>query len=110
MDAGIDSLQWVNYQTRQLISSAAGGLLSNKYPDKDEQSFEDMARNESHWAPKAIATQVAGIHEEDTSTDVEAKVEALTRKFDLLMTEKASSSSKAVMLCGTCGNGLDASQ
>ena len=46
----------LNYQTRQLIDTAAGGPLSNNYPDEAEQLFENMARNESHWASKAKVT------------------------------------------------------
>ena len=90
---------WLNYQTHQFIDVATGGSLSNKYPDEAEQLFEDMARNESHWALKARATRVARIHEIDATTNWGAKVDALTRKFNLLMIEKTSSSSKAVMLC-----------
>ena len=46
----------------------------------------------------------------DATTTLEAKVDALTRKFDLLITETASESSKPVMLCETCGGGHNASQ
>ena len=58
-----------------------------------------MASNESHWALRAKASQVAGIHEVDATTALEAKVDTLSRKFDLLMAQKTSSNARAIMLC-----------
>ena len=40
---------------------------------------------------------------------MEAKEDALTRKFDLLMVETGSSNLKAVKLCETCGGGHNVS-
>ena len=53
-----------------------------------------MARNESHWAPKVKAVPVARIHVVDATTALETKMDALTWEFDLLMNEKACSSSE----------------
>ena len=55
-----------------------------------------MARKDPYWAPKARAPLVARIHEVHATTNLEAKVDELTRKFDPLMAEKESSSSKVV--------------
>ena len=89
----------LNYQTRQLIDDATGGSLRNKYPDGAKQLFEDMARNKSHWAPRAKSSRVTSIQEVDATTALEAKVDALSRKFDLLTAEKISSNVMVVMLC-----------
>ena len=65
----------LNYQIYQLIDATAGGLLSNKYPDEAQQLFENIASNESHWAPKARTTRVTGIHKVDATNPSEAKVD-----------------------------------
>ena len=77
----------MNYQTRQLIDAVTGGSLSDKYPDRTEQLFEDMARNECRWAPNARAPLVTEIHKVATTIALEAKVDVLTRKFNLLKAE-----------------------
>ena len=78
------------YQTCQLINAAASGSLSNKYPNEAKQLFEDMVMNESYWALRARAPRVTEIHEVDATAALEAKVDGLSRNFDLLMIKKAS--------------------
>ena len=46
----------------------------------------------------------------DATTALEAKVDTLTRRFNLLMIEKASLSFKIVMLCETYRGGHNPSQ
>lgn len=94
----------LKYQTHQLIDATIGGLLSNKYPNEAEQLFKDVARNESHQTTKAKAIRVAGSHEVDATTALEAKVNALRWKFNLLMLEiftYVRQSIQQVMLCET---------
>ena len=99
----------LTYQTRQLIDAAAGGSLSNKYPEEAEQLFEDMASNESQWNTRGKSTKSAGIYEVNEHTTLAAKVDALARKFDQFV-GVASSSSQTLSSCGTCGGGHEATQ
>ena len=94
----------LTYQTRQLIDAAAGGSLSNKYPEEAEQLFEDMASNESQWNTRGKSTKSAGIYEVNEHTALAAKVDALARKFDQFV-GVASSNSQTLSSYGTCGGG-----
>lgn len=92
----------LNYQTRQLLDVAAGGSLSNKYPEDAEKLIEDMANNECHWSTRQNAPRAAGIYEMNDNTALVAKVEALTQRFDQFMLGSRLNY-KAIMSCDTCG-------
>ena len=72
------------------LSGSSTSRLSDKYPDEAKQLFKDMIRNESHCTPRARAPRVTGIHEVGTTIPLEATVDALSRKFDLIMSKKAN--------------------
>ena len=88
----------LTYQTRQLIDAAAGGSLSNKYPEEAEQLFEDMASNEYQWNTRGKSTKSAGIYEVNKHTALAEKVDALTRKFDQFVGVASSSLQTQVLV------------
>lgn len=100
----------LNYQTRKIIDAAAGGLLSNKYQDEAKSLFKDMDNNEPHWSSRGRQPRVVRLHEEDIDIALAAKMDALIEKLDLLMSNSpgASSSSKTILFCETCGGGYRA--
>lgn len=68
----------LNYLTMQIIDTAAGGSLSNKYTEEAKQLFEVIVNNESQWILIGRQPKVAGLHEIDTDTTMAAKVGMLT--------------------------------
>lgn len=62
-----------------------------------------MAKNESHWGSRTKPTQTRGVNEIDDKAAQDEKYEVLTKQVSLLMSERASSSSKPVMNCENCG-------
>lgn len=46
----------------------------------------------------------------DTNNALEAKVEVLTRRFDLFMAKRAGLSTKIVICCDICGGGHSVAQ
>ncbi|XP_039131853.1 uncharacterized protein LOC120268590 [Dioscorea cayenensis subsp. rotundata] len=94
----------LNYATRQLIDAAAGGSLSSKTPENAEILIKNMASNECHWSTRQKPPKAARIYEINDNTELAAKVEALTKRFDQFVLG-TSSNSGAVLSCETCGTG-----
>ncbi|XP_039118483.1 uncharacterized protein LOC120254446 [Dioscorea cayenensis subsp. rotundata] len=94
----------LNYATGQLIDAAAGGSLSSKTPEDAEILIEIMASNECHWSTRQKPPKAAGIYEINDNTELAAKVEALTKRFDQFVLG-TSSNSGAVLSCETYGAG-----
>ncbi|KAG9453364.1 hypothetical protein H6P81_006268 [Aristolochia fimbriata] len=85
-----------------MIDAASGGSISKKTPEEVHELIEEMTANMYQYPLERSSKKVAGIYKLDSSTTMQAQLEALQQQVASL---QQKSNPVVAPICGICGGG-----
>ncbi|KAG9450269.1 hypothetical protein H6P81_010234 [Aristolochia fimbriata] len=92
----------LNINTRSMIDAAFGGSISKKTPEEVHELIEEITANMYQYPLERSSKKAAGIYILDSSTTVQAQLDALQQQFT---NWQQQSNPVVASICGICGGG-----
>ena len=102
-------LQWTQPNTKMTIDAATGGVLMSKDKDETCELLEEMALNNYQWQSERVAPKIAGVHELDALSEIQAQLVLITKQLGAANVSAIQTPTPACNLCRghTNDNGQD---
>ncbi|KAG9450306.1 hypothetical protein H6P81_010271 [Aristolochia fimbriata] len=92
----------LNINTRSMIDAASSGSISKKAPEEVHELIEEMTANMYQYPLERSGKKAAGIYKLDSSTTMQAQLEALQQQF---ANWQQQSNTVVASICRICGGG-----